>query len=161
VLRPIKSAAFITQLLISNWTFSGTVRECEMRIRDTDPPTVKRSIAPQALVCYMSTVSRRLPTQLAVIYRDQLGVRPLPTTQSSTLETFEYQQVRVTFTKPTFTDFLPAAPSAVARPLRCPWCTFWVASCCVWQSLYRCAVPGRLLPRLTRFSSDDFWAFLL
>jgi len=53
-----------------------------MRIRDTDPPTVKHSIAPQGFsVLYVHrdpTASYPAGGGLAVIYRDLLGVRPLP-----------------------------------------------------------------------------------
>jgi len=74
---------------------------CETRIRDTDPPTVKHSIAPQAFsVLHVHrdlTASHPAGGGLAIIYRDQLGVRPLPRTLSSTFETFEDQLVRVMF----------------------------------------------------------------
>ena len=77
-----------------------------MRLRDADPPTVMCSIAPQGFsvlhVHREPTASRPAGGELAVIYRDQLGIRPSLTTLPSTFETFEYQLVRVTFTKPTF-----------------------------------------------------------
>ena len=55
---------------------------CETRIHDADPPTVKSIIAPQGFsvlhVHRDPTASRPAGGGLAVIYRDQLGVRPLP-----------------------------------------------------------------------------------